>query len=213
MLSQEQVHNIKQQLFSQLEHSQLSNKEEIKQEIEEMNEEELEDFLKQQQESASQQSSQGSQHDSQPKCIFCSITNNETPSYKIAENKKAIAILEINPLSKGHSIILPLGHISTHKLPTSALGLAKKISKKIKSKLNPEDIKIETSSFQGHAMINVIPIYADKKLEKRKANESELEEIQKILEIKKRGPRTKEQKIKQIKFNPDKLPKISFRIP
>jgi len=64
-------------------------------------------------------------------CFLFNYTN-KTPSYKIAENKKAIAILEINPLSKGHSIVLPLEHLKTEKLPKSVLGLAQKIAKNSK---------------------------------------------------------------------------------
>ena len=39
-------------------------------------------------------------------CIFCSIIEGKMPSFKIAESDSAIAILEINPISKGHTIII-----------------------------------------------------------------------------------------------------------
>ncbi len=204
-LTQEQTGQIKEQLFQQIESSNLPNKDEIRQQIQNMNEEQLEEFLKQQQ--AQQPQTESSPQGSQ--CIFCSIINNDVPSNKIAENKKAIAILEINPVSKGHSLIIPIEHSPIEKLPASVLELAKKVAKKIKSKLKPEDIKIETSNFQGHAIVNIIPIYKDEKLEKKKAETEELEELQKQLETKKRGSRTLKIKT-QTKSN---LPKISFRIP
>ena len=133
------------------------------------------------------------------------------PSYKIAENKKAIAILELNPLTKGHILILPLEHTTLDKMPKLAMSLAQKIAKKIKTKLKPEDIKLETSSFQGHAIINVVPLYKDKPPKKEKADEKELQKLQELLETKKRNPRaistvTKSKSLKGI-------PKISFRIP
>ena len=34
-------------------------------------------------------------------CIFCSIVGGKTPSFRIGENEENIAILELNPLSKG----------------------------------------------------------------------------------------------------------------
>lgn len=208
----EHAEQIKQQLFQQIESSQLPNKQEIREQIQAMNEEQLEEFLKQQQEASGQQpppSEQGSQ------CIFCSITKGETPSHKIAENDKSIAILEINPLSKGHSIILPLKHISTEELPKSSLSLAQKIAKKIKTKLNPLEVKIETSSFQGHAMINIIPIYKDKQLEKYQASEGELKEVENLLETKKRAPRTKKSTLSKptTKKSSLNLIKLSRRIP
>jgi histidine triad (HIT) family protein len=136
------------------------------------------------------------------------------PSYKIAENKKAIAILEINPLTKGHSIIIPLEHTTIDKLSKSSLGLAQKITKKIKLKLKPEDVKIETSSIQGHAIINVIPFYKNQQPEKKKANEEELQKLQSILETKKRSPRQKKEvTVKVSKQSLKGLQKISFRIP
>ena len=186
----EQAEEVKQQLFQQIESSDLPNKEEIRQQIESMNEEQLEAFIKQQQEAAGQQGAEGQPSEQGNQCVFCSIIKGEIPSHRIAEANKVIAILEINPLSKGHSIVLPLEHIPTEELPKSALSLAQKVAKKIKSKLNPLDVKIETSSFQGHAMVNIIPIYKDKQLEKYQASEGELKEVQSLLETKRRAPRT-----------------------
>ncbi len=210
-LTKEQAENIKQQLVSQIENSQMENKEQIKQQLLSLDEQGLEQFLKQN--NIPNPYEEGAEPSSpQSQCIFCSIINNEIPSYQINENDKSIAILEINPLSKGHSIILPKQHIGTNELPKSSLSLAQKIAKKIKLKLKPEDIKIETSNFQGHAMINIIPIYKDQKIGKRKAEESELQELKNLLETKKRGPRKPHSKT--TKPGPsDKLPQISFRIP
>lgn len=206
--TKEQAEEIKEQLLKQIERLPKENQEAIKEHILSLDEEQLEEFIK-------NQTKQEDSSSSSPKCIFCSIINNETPSYKIAENKKAIAILEINPLSKGHSIILPIEHTTIDKIEKSALTLSHRIAKKIKAKFNPEDIKIETSSFQGHSLINVIPMYKDKKLEKTKASEKELKELQQILQIIKRAPRIKKAKKAEgtIEEIIAKLPKISFRIP
>ncbi len=213
-ISKKQAEEVKKQLISQIETSQLENKEQIKQYIKQLNEQQLEEFLKQNKIDISSVTSQQQTQPTEPKCIFCSIKDNEMPSYKIAENKKAIAILEINPLTKGHSIIIPLEHTTIDKLSKSALSLAQKITKKIKTKLKPEDVKIETSSIQGHAIINVIPFYKDEKPEKKKAEESELQKLQSLLETKKRAPRqNKEVNIKVSKQSLKGLQKISFRIP
>jgi len=213
VLTQEQAEDIKIQLFKQIENFPDENKEELRKYISLLDPKQLEEFLK-------KQNVQYPQENTNEKpinpCIFCSIIKGEIPSHKITEENKAIAILELNPLSKGHTIILPKEHLSTEKMPNSVLSLAKKTAKKIKSKLKPEDVKIETSSFQNHAFVNVIPIYKDGKLEKRKASEEELKNVQKKLQTKKRSPRkkqeTKKEEIKEEKSE-NKLPKISFRIP
>lgn len=209
-LTKEQAAIIKEQLLVQVDKLPQKNKEQIKQYISQLNEEQLEHFLKQNKIQISQPGVTEGAKPLATKCIFCSIIKNEIPSNKIAENKKSIAILEINPLSKGHTLILPLEHTTIEKIPKQALSLAQKITKRIKTKLKPEDVKIETSSFQGHAIINVIPFYKDQKIEKRKASEKELNQLQSKLEITKKAQKTKKTiKIKDI----SKLPEISFRIP
>lgn len=205
MLSEEQAETIKKQLLMQVNKLPQENKEQIKQYISQLNEEQLEQFLRQNK--IQIQQPEQTQQATGTQCIFCSIIKNEIPSYRITENKKAIAILEINPLSKGHILILPIEHTTIEKIPRPALTLAQKITKKIKTKLKPEDVKIETSSFQGHAIINVIPFYKDIPPKKEKASEAELKQLQSKLEIKKR------QKPRVAKVKILKLPEISFRIP
>lgn len=39
--------------------------------------------------------------------IFTRIINGEIPSYKVAENDKFYAFLDINPLQKGHTLVVP----------------------------------------------------------------------------------------------------------
>ena len=39
--------------------------------------------------------------------IFTKIINGEIPSYKIAENEKFFAFLDINPLVEGHTLVIP----------------------------------------------------------------------------------------------------------
>jgi len=43
-------------------------------------------------------------------CIFCKMISGEMPSTKVYEDKKILAVLDINPASKGHMIILPKEH-------------------------------------------------------------------------------------------------------
>ena len=39
--------------------------------------------------------------------LFTRIINGEIPSYKVAENDKFYAFLDINPLTKGHTLVIP----------------------------------------------------------------------------------------------------------
>ncbi len=209
--TEEQAKQIKAQLFQQITNLPESQQAALKKQIESMNPEQLEKFLIQ---NNMIQQEQDGESVSSPKteqggCVFCNIAEGKVSSYKLAENKSAIAILDINPVGKGHSLVIPKKHSAIEKLPTSVLSLAKKIAKKIKSKLKPEDIKIETSSIQGHGIINIIPFYKDQKPEKKQAKPEELQELQKKLASKPRAKRKKPEKSKPLR----ELPKFPLRIP
>ena len=39
--------------------------------------------------------------------IFTKIVNGEIPCYKVAEDEKFFAFLDINPVAKGHTLVIP----------------------------------------------------------------------------------------------------------
>ena len=43
-------------------------------------------------------------------CVFCKIVKGEIPSYKIHENDKFLAVLDIAQFTRGHTIVIPKGH-------------------------------------------------------------------------------------------------------
>jgi histidine triad (HIT) family protein len=43
-------------------------------------------------------------------CIFCKIINNEIPALKLYEDEFVIAFLDIAPVTKGHTIVIPKVH-------------------------------------------------------------------------------------------------------
>ncbi|EPE25980.1 HIT-like protein [Glarea lozoyensis ATCC 20868] len=43
-------------------------------------------------------------------CIFCKIIKGDIPSFKLYESEKVFAFLDINPLSKGHALVIPKHH-------------------------------------------------------------------------------------------------------
>ena len=218
MLDKEQVAQVKEQLLQQINSTFPDDKKQdaIKQ-VESMNVKELEQFL-QQNNLIKSEGQEPQQQAGEQKCIFCSIIFGDTPSYKLNENKSSIAILEINPASKGHTLILPKEHISSgDKLPTQSFTLAKKIAKKLKSKLKPQEVSINSTNIMSHEIINVIPIYEGQppNQERKKADEAELQKLQKLLQVK---PRTKKEssranKSPTIKKIPEKKLWLPVRIP
>ena len=45
-------------------------------------------------------------------CVFCAIAANEIPSFKVYEDDLVLAYLDINPFSKGHTLVIPKEHSS-----------------------------------------------------------------------------------------------------
>jgi histidine triad (HIT) family protein len=164
MNNSENLEQIRKGLINQIENTfPEESKEESKQQILAMNEEELINFLKQN--GLIKEETQEGEENSGQKCVFCSIASREIPSTSIGENDKALAILDINPVSEGHTLIIPKEHISNViSIPEEAKNLAKQIAEKLNKIFNPKKIEITPSEAMGHFMINVFPVYENESL-------------------------------------------------
>lgn len=58
-------------------------------------------------------------------CIFCKIIEGELPSAKIYEDKRILALLDINPVNKGHTLVITKEHYNN--LPDVPLDLLKEL--------------------------------------------------------------------------------------
>ncbi len=202
-LSDEETEEIKQKLFSHIESTfPEGQKSSARQQIESMDSGQLESFLEKNQIIKDSSNSKN-------ECVFCSIASDKIRSCRIDENEKAIAVLDINPISKGHSLIIPREHTDNMKKEVSVL--AEKVSKNIKKKLKPKKVEISKSKLFGHEIINLLPVYDnenfDSKRNSAKIEELEIvrEELEKRKEIEKISkPKTK--KIKEFLWLPKRIP-------
>ena len=217
MLTPEQVKEVKSQILAHIDKGFPEDKKDFaKKQVESMDTEQLEEFLK-----ANNLMYPDNKDGTSGKCIFCSIVSGEIPSYKIGENKYAIAVLEINPLSRGHVLVIPKKHIDSSagiKIPKSVEALAKKISKKIQSVLKPEDVAIKNSNMFGHEILNVLPLYKEnlgqnKRTERYSASEEELLSLQKILSQKEKSKSRVPSKTKKAKEKNEPTIRLPRRIP
>ncbi len=46
-------------------------------------------------------------------CIFCKIAKGEIPAEKVYEDEETIAFLDIEPVAKGHTLVIPKKHFET----------------------------------------------------------------------------------------------------
>jgi histidine triad (HIT) family protein len=65
-------------------------------------------------------------------CIFCKIIKGEIPCSKIYEDKYVIAFLDIGPVNKGHTLVIPKVHYETlFEIPDANLAIVAKAVKKV----------------------------------------------------------------------------------
>lgn len=96
--------------------------------------------------------------------IFTKIINGEIPSYKVAEDEHYYAFLDINPLAKGHTLVIPKKEVDyIFDLDDETLqGLilfSKKVAKGIEKVIDCERIGIAVLGLEvPHAHVHLSPI-------------------------------------------------------
>lgn len=229
-LTDEQAKQIKEQILKQVENFPEEKKAQIKSYIEPMNNQELEEFLiknkmiQQEGQNPTEDSETNSENTPQgtPQCIMCALANKKIESLIVYEDKDYLAALEINPFSKGHTILIPKQHLEeTKQLKDKALTIANKIGKHLVNKLEAESYELTTSEDLKHAIINIIPKYKGEKLDyqRKPSKKEELKELsEKIGIIKARvsKPRIKKPKTEQTdkdkKSKDDKPKKVGLQM-
>ena len=153
-LTEEEVESIRQQLREQVENLPGDKKQAALQQIETMSPEAIESLVKQQKSQYSQEKEQ--------KSIFRMIVDKDIDAIQVAENKQSLAVLDINPISKGHVMIIPKSAVpKTKQIPTQCFSLAKRISQNIIKKLSAKSTEIQTETKFGESIVHVIPIFQE----------------------------------------------------
>ncbi|MDE6477142.1 MAG: HIT domain-containing protein [Mycoplasmoidaceae bacterium] len=75
-------------------------------------------------------------------CIFCDIVSKKIPAYVIAENDNALAFLDINPISDGHTVIISKKHYANlRECPEEVLSDMIKLTKIVTNKIDDSKLK------------------------------------------------------------------------
>ena len=108
-------------------------------------------------------------------CVFCAIAAGEIPSFKVYEDDAVLAYLDINPFTKGHTLVIPKKH-STGLLDTDDAVLAavvarvRKVAARLKEALPCDGFNILQNNGEAagqtvkHLHFHIVPRYAGEPL-------------------------------------------------
>lgn len=122
--------------------------------------------------------------------IFTKIAAGEIPSYKVAENEEFYAFLDINPLAKGHTLVIPRNvedDYIFHLDETTYEGLwafARKVAKAIGNAIPCKRVGVAVLGMEvPHTHIHLVPLNTESDLDFRKKKlELDKEEFGRIAE-------------------------------
>ena len=123
-------------------------------------------------------------------CVFCAIAAGEIPSFKVYEDDAVLAYLDINPFTKGHTLVVPKKH-STGLLDTDDAVLAavvarvRKVAARLKEALPCDGFNILQNNGEAagqtvkHLHFHIVPRYAGEPLvfESHKGDMEELKAL------------------------------------
>lgn len=96
-------------------------------------------------------------------CIFCKLVAGEIPSYKVYEDDRCLAFLDINPVRPGHTLIIPKEHFemitdTPDELLSHLFTVAKLLMINIKEKLSADYVALTVNGLDvAHFHIHLIP--------------------------------------------------------
>ena len=99
--------------------------------------------------------------------IFTKIVKGEIPSYKIFEDERFYAFLDINPMAKGHTLVIPKKEVDylfdiDDEMLKEKIVLSKRIVKAIEKAIECNRVGVMVVGLEvPHAHIHLIPIQSE----------------------------------------------------
>ncbi len=121
-------------------------------------------------------------------CIFCKIVAGEIPSHKVWENEKFMMFLDIRPINKGHSLLIPKVHEdylfeTDEELYMEMMKKVRELSEPLRRAVSAKKIGLAVEGFEvPHAHIHLIPINKAGELNPSNARQAENSELQELAE-------------------------------
>ena len=113
-----------------------------------------------------------SQQPHDPHCIFCKIAAGAIPSAKVLETPEALAFLDINPVNRGHTLLVPKAHHAhLSEIPdavvAAACSLLPRLCRAIRAATGADGLNVIVNNGQAagqtidHCHWHIIPRFAD----------------------------------------------------
>lgn len=105
-------------------------------------------------------------------CVFCDIIEGTAPSHKIHEDGLSLCILDANPFSRGHCLVVPKRHVPwwhelTEEEISSLFRVAKTVAEKMMQVLEPDFVCMYARGRRiAHTHIFLVPTYKDDLLDR-----------------------------------------------
>ena len=165
------------------------------------------------------------------KCVFCMIINGKIPSKQVYDDPLLIGVLDINPASKGHVIIIPKKHYGNlYEIPQEEFlqysSVARAVGYAIMLALAPNNVEmlytkeLTKGNVTPHAIIHLIPRYDDDTVnhvwQPQKLGENDFAAIENAIrsaidKVKTvDGPKKSEKPVEEVKKPEEKKPDITL---
>src|SRR5580704_10432260 len=107
-------------------------------------------------------------HPTDGSCIFCKIVAGQIPCFKLLEDDRTIAFMDINPVNPGHALAVAKGHWPTvDVIPPEIIAAiaqtAQKVAKAVVSELKPNGVNLIQANGAGagqsvpHLHVHIMP--------------------------------------------------------
>ena len=101
-------------------------------------------------------------------CVFCMIRDGKIPSAKVYDDERTLAFMDINPLTRGHCLVVTKAHAATLydaevEDLKAAVATAKKVAGALRKALSPDGLNVlqanGAAAFQSvpHFHLHLIP--------------------------------------------------------
>ena len=129
-------------------------------------------------------------------CVFCAIAEGEIPSFKIYEDDIVLAYLDINPFTKGHTLVIPKAHTAglvdtPDETLAAVIARVKKVAAHLKDALPCDGFNILQNNGEAagqtvmHVHFHIVPRYGKEEISfvNHKGDMEELKSLAKCLSL------------------------------